>query len=247
MKKLYEKSELSFAIMWIVIYCAAESLAYPLSERIGIESSAAAIINVILTAFLFIWVWKNGWMKRYGLCKASLPAKKFLWYIPLAVIVSHNLWNGAVLNRPVADTICYVVNMLCVGFLEEMLIRGFLFRAIAKDGVKSAIVISSVSFGLGHLLNLVNGSGMGIGDNLYQVVYAIAIGFLFAILLVRGGSLWPCVAAHSGINVASAFANAAGLHSWRYALLCAVEFILIVVYTLILLKTLPAREDVRRE
>lgn len=247
MKKLYEKNELTFAITWIVIYCVAESLAYPLSERIGIESSAAAIINVILTVFLFAWVRKNGWMKRYGLCRGALPAKKFLWYVPLAVIVSHNLWNGVAQNRPAADTVCYVVSMFCVGFLEELLIRGFLFRAIAKDSVRSAIVISSVTFGLGHLLNLVNGSGMELADNLYQVVYAIAIGFLFAILLVRGGSLWPCVAAHSGINMASAFVNAAGLQSWRYAALCAAEFIIIVVYTLILLKTLPARADVRRE
>ena len=50
--------------------------------------------------------------------------------------------------------------MLCVGFAEEVIFRGFLFRAMEKDNVKTAIIGSSVTFGLGHVLNLVNGSGM---------------------------------------------------------------------------------------
>ena len=42
MKKLYEKNELTFAIVWIVIYCVLQSLANPLNEMIGIEYSASA-------------------------------------------------------------------------------------------------------------------------------------------------------------------------------------------------------------
>ena len=35
MRKLYEKNELTFAIVWIVIYCVLQSLANPLNEKIG--------------------------------------------------------------------------------------------------------------------------------------------------------------------------------------------------------------------
>ena len=35
MKKLYEKNELTFAIVWIVVYCALQSLANPLNKAIG--------------------------------------------------------------------------------------------------------------------------------------------------------------------------------------------------------------------
>ena len=83
--------------------------------------------------------------------------------------------------------------MLWVGFLEEVIFRGLLFKAIAKDNVKTALIISSVTFGLGHLLNLVNGSGAGIAENLLQVTGAIAIGFLFVILYYRGGRFFPCI------------------------------------------------------
>lgn len=101
--------------------------------------------------------------------------------------------------------------MLCVGFVEEVIFRGFLFRAIAKDNVKTAIVISSVTFGLGHLINLVNGSGMDLTENLFQIIGAIALGFLFVILSYRGGSLLPCIITHSTINITSVFANETGL------------------------------------
>lgn len=95
--------------------------------------------------------------------------------------------------------------MLCVGFLEEMIFRGLLFAAIAKDNVKSAIVISSVTFGIGHIINLFNGSGMELVNNLCQIVFAIAVGFLLVTIFYRGGSLLPCILVHSAINTLGTF------------------------------------------
>lgn len=90
--------------------------------------------------------------------------------------------------------------MLCVGFLEEVIFRGFLFTSIAKDTTKSAIIISSVTFGIGHIINLFNGSGMDLLSNLCQIVFAIAVGFLLVTIFYRGGSLLPCILVHSAIN-----------------------------------------------
>ena len=47
MRTLYEKSELTFTIVWIVIYCVLQSLANPLNEKIGIEYSASAIFCIL--------------------------------------------------------------------------------------------------------------------------------------------------------------------------------------------------------
>lgn len=52
MKKLYEKNELTFAIVWIVIYCVLQSLANPLNEIIGIEYSASAVFCILQTIVL---------------------------------------------------------------------------------------------------------------------------------------------------------------------------------------------------
>lgn len=239
MKKLYQKHELAFALVWIAIYTAAQMLAMPLSRRIGVESSATALFNVLLAAALLGWVRSNGLMERYGLCGSAVPACKFFWYIPLAALVSHNLWNGVAVNMPALDTACYICSMLCIGFLEELLFRGFLFRAIEKDDTRQAIVISSVTFGLGHLLHLVDGSGMELAANLCQVAGAIAAGFLFVTLFHRGGSLLPCILTHAGIDAVSAFASEAGLTMQRRILLSASRLIIAVVYTLALTRTLP--------
>lgn len=60
MKKLYEKSELTFAIVWIVIYSVLQSVANPLNERIGVEYSASVILCAIQAVILFAFLWRNG-------------------------------------------------------------------------------------------------------------------------------------------------------------------------------------------
>lgn len=239
MKKMYAKNELAFAIFWIVIYSVLQSLANPLNKIIGIECSANLIFSILLTLTLLSWIKKNNLFKQYGLCKTSVPASRFLYYIPLLILASHNLWNGIAINFPFPDTACYICYMLCVGFLEEVIFRGFLFKAIARDNIKTAIIISSITFGLGHLLNLLNGSGMELIANLCQVIGAIAAGFLFVTIFYRGGSLLPCIITHSVLNAVSVFANEAGLTGGRRVIFSASRLVIVIIYTLILTKTLP--------
>ena len=239
MKKLYEINELLFAIVWMVIYCVLQSLANPLNEVIGTPYFVSAILSVLQAAFLFAFIWKIDLQKRYGLCKSPISASRFLFYIPLIILGTRNFRNGTAFNFNLAGTVCYIAFMLCVGFVEEVIFRRFLFNAIAKDNVKTALVILSVIFGSGHLLNLANGSGAGLTENLFQVTGAIAIGFLFVILYYRGGSLLPCIITHSAINVTSVFGNETGLTVEKRVIFQLVLFIITVVYTFILTKTFP--------
>ena len=41
---------------------------------------------------------------------------------------------------------------------------------------------------------------------LLQVCYAIMIGFMYTIIVYKGGSLWPCIASHMFVNGCSVFA-----------------------------------------
>lgn len=243
MKKLYEKNELTFALVWIGIYCVLQSLANPLNEQIGIRYSVSAVFCILQAALLFCFLKKNKLLIKYGLCKSFVPIHRFLYYAPLIILATRNFWNGAAINLGVVDTIFYLVCMLCVGFVEEMIFRGFLFKAIAKKNVKMAIIISSVTFGFGHLLNLVNGSGIGLAENLFQVTGAIAIGFLFVILYYRGGSILPCVITHSLINMTSVFANETGLTMGKRMLFQIIIFVITIGYALILIKTLPKNQS----
>lgn len=242
MKKLYEKSEMTFAIVCIVVYCVLQSIANPLNEMIGIEYSASAVLCILQAVILFVFVRRNGLLERYGLCRSSVPASRFLYYVPLLLLISRNLWNGAAVNFTPAGTVCRIACMLCVGFVEELVFRGFLFKAMLKDNVKSAIIVSSVTFGLGHLLNLVNGSGATLAENLFQVTGAIAIGFLFVILFYRGGSLLPCIITHSAINITSTFANETGFTMEKHLLFQVLLFVITIFYAVILTRTLPKKQ-----
>lgn len=237
MKKLYEKNELNFAIACIAAYCVIQSLANPLNNLIGVAYSASALFCAVQSAILFTFLKRNGLLKRYGLCKPAVPARRFLYYVPLVLLATGNLWFG-VTGRG-AEVIPQIICMLFVGFLEELIFRGFLFQALAKDSVKTAVVISSVTFGVGHILNLVNGSGMGLVENLCQIFSAIAAGFLFVTLYDRGGSLIPCIVTHSAINISSIFGKEAGVTAEIEVIHCLVMTVMMMAYTVLLLKTLP--------
>ena len=242
MKTLYEKNELTFALVWIVVYCVLQSLTNPLNKAIGIEYAASAAFCLLQCIVLFIFIQKNNLQKQYGLCKSHVPARRFLYYVPLLILASGNLWNGVTVNYPPVEAACRIACMLCVGFLEEVIFRGLLFVAIAKDNIKSAIIISSVTFGVGHIINLANGSGMDLLNNLCQIVFAIAVGFLLVTIFHRGESLLPCIAVHSAINTLGTFANDADLTLEMRLLHLAVLIAIAVAYTLILTRTLPKKQ-----
>ena len=205
MTKLYRKSEITFAILWIVAYVVLSSLADQLSESIGIVKSATAALHIAMSLILFFWITKNGLSVKYGFCRSKLPAKRFLFYIPLAVIASTALWNGINPRFGIPGTLFYVISMCCVGFVEEVIFRGLLFRAMEKDNVKMAIIVSALTFGLGHIVNLFNGSGRDLASSAFQIVFAIMVGFVLVLIFCRGGSHIPCIVFHSINNALGAF------------------------------------------
>ena len=242
MEKLYKKNELTFALVWIAVYCVLQSLANPLNKMIGIEYAVSAGFCILQAAVLFAFIRRNDLLKRYGLYRSPLPARRFLYYVPLLVLASGNLWNGFAVNYPAVETVCRVVCMLCVGFLEEVIFRGLLFKAIARNNIRSAIIISSVTFGIGHIINLFNGSGMDLVSNLCQIVFAIAVGFLLVTIFYRGGSMLPCILVHAAINTLGTFANDAGLTTEKHLLHLGILIVVTAAYTLVLTRTLPEKQ-----
>ncbi len=242
MIKLYNKSEIGFAILWIIIYIFGTSVTDSISAIIGIPKIVTLVFYLALTVFSLSLLNKNGLLKKYGICKTNIKPSKFLYFIPIPVMISSNLWYDVEINSKVYEILINVLLMLCVGYLEELIFRGFLFKAMAKDNVKSAIIVSSVTFGIGHIINLFNGSGMSLVANLCQIVSAVVFGFLFVVIFYRGKTLLPCIVTHSGINAFGVLVNEADITPQKHIVVSMVLVILAMSYTLILLKTLPQSE-----
>ena len=207
MQKLYEKNKLHFALGWILIYVVGTSIADELSRVIGMEKSITLPWLAALTLYSYLWLRRQALTVEYGICRSGIPASCMLYYLPLVLLCSCNLWHGVTLNLSIAESLFYVGSMICVGWLEELIFRGFLFKAMAENELRSAAIVSSVTFGIGHIVNLFNGSGAELLSNLCQFVYVVAIGLLFVLIFLRTGSLSPCILTHSIVNALSAFAN----------------------------------------
>ena len=95
MKKIFEKHETLFCILLIVLYVIINSYCV---QNFGTKDYRSTIINTIISAFLIILMISLKKTKYYGLTKVNNP-KKYLYFIPLLLIASVNLWNGININN----------------------------------------------------------------------------------------------------------------------------------------------------
>ena len=211
MKKLYEKNEVGFALVWIGLYVVIMNIALQFCG--GFDDLAAKTVPQMLVPVICIvaialaatlWIVHNGLSEKYGLCGFKGSPRSFLWFLPLAVMSCTNLKNGVAFSAPVSISVLMAVNLAVGGYVEELIFRGFLFKAMSKDDLRTAIIVSAVTFGVGHIVNLANTADI-IGVVL-QICYAIAVGFLYTVIIWKGGSLWPCIASHIFVNGSSVFA-----------------------------------------
>ena len=208
MKKLFNKDEVLFAVLWIVIYVVGFANADAISESMGIPKLITVLFGAVLTAILYAFVRRHSLLEYFGLCKVKDDFKNYSYYLPLIIISSVNFWNGSTVNCPMLESLLYIISMCFVGFLEELIFRGFLFKGMCRSNVKWAIIVSSITFGVGHAVNLLLGAP--VLDTLLQLVYASAIGFCYTALFFVSGSIIPCIISHAIINSSSVFAVEAG-------------------------------------
>jgi membrane protease YdiL (CAAX protease family) len=212
MKKLYENKPVLFAVLFIVLYCA---VTIPIRGEYGdgsIQSllglSAVAAVIAIVSTMIPLW-------ERLGVASKVQNVRPCLYFIPMIILATGNIWDGIELHYSGASLWYAMISMALVGFVEEMLFRGFLFRTLLKkDGPKVAIIVSAVTFGIGHIVNLL--AGMATVENLMMIVFAVAWGFIFTMVYYKSGNLLLCILVHSVIDVLSTIAGESELGSWIY-------------------------------
>ena len=211
MKKLYEKSEIWFALAWIGLYVVTMNIGLQFAgglDDLAGKTVGGLLVPVAIGLALAVaatwWILRNGLTEKYGLCCFRGDWRGFLFFIPLIILSLTNAKNGLGLSAPLAQSLLMALNMAVAGYVEEIIFRGFLFRAMAKDNLRSAVIVSAITFGAGHIVNLANTADTL--SVLLQVGYAIVIGFLFTAIIYKGGSLWPCIISHMLINGSSVFA-----------------------------------------
>lgn len=145
-------------------------------------------------------------MLRLNMKLFSRP-QKCLFLIPCFIIAVDNFQFYAffqgkmeLINTHPLDFLLFIGYCLSVGLFEECIFRGVVFSLLAdwlpknKKGFLWTYVLSSVIFGLAHLLN-----GFSLAT-LLQVGYTILTGGLFAFCLIKTKNIICCAAVHAVYN-----------------------------------------------
>lgn len=158
---------------------------------------AAAIIYLIVTRTSPV---RDLRMKKYKISTFFLSlvllvtaAPMATWLNVLSQLFAKNKTSGAMFE--VTELVPMWLGILIIGFLpgivEETLYRGIMLTAFRKRSVLTGIVISALSFGLMHM-------------NFNQIMYAIYLGVVFALVVEATGSLVSTMVLHmlfNGVNI----------------------------------------------
>ena len=158
-----------------------------------------AIAYAAMSIVVVVVLRAMGWGSRIGLHRLG-RRRDALYFLPALLPVLINVGAGLEISSlPVVAGLLLLA--LMVGIVEESVFRGLILRALEPRGVRMAVLVSALLFGLSHLLTLL--AGKSLVDAGAQAFYATALGFAFAALVWRTGVIWPLIAIHALIDLAS--------------------------------------------
>jgi hypothetical protein len=230
------KKEMIFALIWIGTYFLLVILANILSNIvIKIPDSINALVELLFSVVVIAFLRKKKLLSYYGInTLKKLNFKNLLFCIPMIIISFANLLFGIHINYSWQQIILISIEMLGIGFSEEMLFRSFLIRAIQNKNQKVAILLPSIIFGVAHFANLFGGADV-IGT-LLQSIYATAFGVMCSIFFCKTNNIIPCMICHSVIDVTSTFLPNNLSLGYQY-LYCIAFIVPSLFYALYLYKT----------
>ncbi|MBG6226751.1 membrane protease YdiL (CAAX protease family) [Arthrobacter sp. CAN_A2] len=228
---------LRYALGWILTYVVLVTISDAVSESLGLPA-LTSIVLAALTIFLLVHLHRTNRSASYGIRRAepgTLP--RVLFFLPLFAISVIQFMKGVAPGLTAEAIFFTVVLVSSVALLEELIFRGFLLQALrARGGVTRAIIISGVTFGLGHIVNVVRGASTG-ADQALQIVAASLIGIALAYCVVLTGSILPGVIIHATFNLSGSLTP----HTtpWDLAIIGPIA-VVSAVYIMILHKQLKA-------
>lgn len=198
---------LSFAIYNIthvlLTFCSVE---IRLAESVGRLLASIAIV----TFYISVFDRKSFGMKRQNFLRGILTGILMLFILIANVLVSMDELS----EYPVIMPSLYLIIIVCleqifVGIFEEFLFRGLLLNILLEKtkhmqykGMIWSLLLSSLIFGLIHLLNLFDTPEL-INSTIVQIFFGIFTGVFLGALYLRYRNIWVVVFYHALIDIAS--------------------------------------------
>lgn len=204
-----------------------------------------SLLAIVITVKYFSW-------KEVGFTKMN--KKQFLWFVPLFILL-FGIWGGIfdfLLDNALTFGQVKLFSLvgfttLLVGFSEELMYRGIVFRAFlnnTKSGKLKAVFISALGFSLLHSVNFLG--GFPLESLILQLILTFISGILMALLLLRIKSIIPFIIYHwlwdfalIGIYVIGYFETLS-----EYSVFLEILLIAILLFLLLIEKKRKPEQDI---
>ncbi|MGC4192019.1 MAG: CPBP family intramembrane metalloprotease [Thermomicrobiales bacterium] len=161
-------------------------------------------VNVLCCVYAAgIATWSGAW-RDSGIVRRWGGWIAVFWLVPLAFealawLVPHGMASSL---EGVAWP-WWVVNLLLVGFNEELICRGVILPCLERAfGAGTAVSLAALAFGLQHLSAFTTGDAPA-GDILWNVLLTAVYGFALGAWQHRFRWLWPLIALHAVSDLTS--------------------------------------------
>lgn len=184
---------LSFLISYVRYVISADSYYVVSILMTQVYLLIGALFYMLITKKKFT---RDLQLKKYKVSTFFLSFLVLITAAPMATVLNllsqffaENSTSMAILE--VSEQLPVWLGVMVVGFLpgfiEETLYRGIVYQAFRRRSILTGIVVSALSFGLMHM-------------NFNQILYAIYLGVVFALLVEATGSLGSSMILHMVFN-----------------------------------------------
>lgn len=203
------------AVLFVVYTVVDPKLSADDTTQNLLRSTLSRVLGSAVFLFVLLYQRNRLFAKPTAAC---LPA-----FLPALAVVVNNFpilsaaGGDAYLTRPELVPL-FALDAWMIGVFEEIAFRGVLFplllenrRGTTRQIFRTTVAVSAV-FGLVHLVNLIEGAG--IGPTLLQVGYSFLIGGMCSIVLLKSGNLLLCILLHAVYDFCGGLYPALGAGSW---------------------------------
>ncbi len=178
------------------------SIGGAVSSIAGISSNITLFIAYLFLSFILaIMINRKRSWKYYGFDFTSRKLTDYVIYIPLFIMALAPLVVGFSSTLTLTDVIYLILFMAMVAFVEETIFRGIILKLLQKKSHWFAILGSSLLFALPHILNALNGKE--ISQTLFQISFALLLGIILAMLIVKTNRILLLIIYHFINNTVS--------------------------------------------
>ena len=217
------------AVILFIVYLSQNILRNIFLNMLAINELVATLITVMVFGALAIFL-----VKKDNYFKVRCTSKTCITYIIIVTLIL------SVINLFPFDlsigitTLSVFFTMLFVGLMEELIFRGCIYKICdEKWGDQKAVILSSVLFGLIHIINVLNDDILMV---VLQMVYATCIGIVYAMLMYKKQGIILCILAHAIANIAGNLGATETVYKEIIFTIICVVFAIIMIFRFDLLK-----------